>query len=77
VGEFGATVQNNRPFYSASVFQATEPLTAIASEALLRFNLNYDRDEYAKWALKIMTVVLANRDSVGQAIRTRMKEISA
>ena len=77
VSEFGATVQNNRPFYSDNVFHATEPLTAVAAEALVRFNLNHNAEEYSAWALSIMPVALQNLDSVGQEIRSRIKEISA
>lgn len=76
VGEFGATVQQNRPFYADEVYQATEPIAQIASEAWLKYELGIDADEYFRWAFGISQHMIALRDHVMSAIRHRMKKIS-
>jgi cytochrome c556 len=76
IGEVGAAIQTNRPFFAESVYQEIAPLSAVATEAFLRFQTNENTDEYTRWAAMNLHAIAAHCDALEKAIRDRMKQIS-
>ena len=76
VGDFGATLQRNRPFYAEEVYRATEPISRFATEAWIKYQLGISKEEYGHWVRGVIGQVIALQDQVREAIRSRMRKIS-
>lgn len=76
VGEFAATLEHNRPFYSDGVYEALHPCYEFATRMWMAALTGADEREYMRSVFQNTDALQRMRDDVLTAIRQRMNEIT-